>query len=52
MEINTAYFNKNDLLEMENEKKKPLTFTYMMGFDLQYMERVARAYVKDRKSVV
>ena len=51
MEINTVYFNKNDLLEVENEKKKPLTFTYMMGFDLQYMERVARAYVNETNTI-
>lgn len=51
MEINTAYFNKNDLFEVENEKKKPLTFTYMMGFDLQYMERVARAYVTETNTI-
>ena len=51
MEINTVYFNKNDLLEVENEEKKPLTFTYMMGFDLQYMERVARAYVKETNTI-
>ena len=51
MEINTVYFNKNDLLEVENEKKKPLIFTYMMGFDLQYMERVARAYVNETNTI-
>ena len=51
MEVNTVYFNKNDLLEVENEKKKPLTFTYMMGFDLQYMERVARAYVNETNTI-
>lgn len=51
MEINTVYFNKNDLLEVKNEEKKPLTFTYMMGFDLQYMERVARAYVKETNTI-
>lgn len=51
MEINTVYFNKNDLLEVENEKKKPLTFTYMMGFDLQYMERVARAYMNETNTI-
>lgn len=51
MEINTAYFNKNDLLEVENEKKKPLTFTYMMGFDLKYMEKVARAYVNESNTI-
>ena len=51
MEINTVYFNKNDLLEVENEKKTPLTFTYMMGFDLQYMERVARAYVNETNTI-
>lgn len=51
MEVNTVYFNKKDLLKVENEKKKPLTFTYMMGFDLQYMERVARAYVNETNTI-
>lgn len=51
MEVNTAYFSKKNLFDTEDGEKAPLTFTFMIGFNLKYMERVARAYVNESNTI-